>query len=136
MLYQLSDLWFALYPFLHQYTTANTLYVKACIAIKRFPTLLNINLNRRHSFPPIGGHCPRQNNSVCLQTGEGRGLDQRTGGNVGGRERVGHARHLADQAGLAGPPVPPEVGSSSQRGRGVQAIHQQTAAVRVEEGVG
>lgn len=52
-----------------------------------------------------------------------------TGGDVGGRVGVGQTRHLAGQAGLAGPAVEAEVRDPRRRGQGgVLAVH---ADVRV-----
>lgn len=46
-----------------------------------------------------------------------------TGGHVGGRVGIGQPRHLAGQAGLAGPPVEPQVRDSGRRGQRTLAVH-------------
>lgn len=62
--------------------------------------------------------------------GKGGGEAERrlTGGDVGGGVGVGQARHLAGQAGLAGPAVEAQVRDPRRGGQGVLAVH---ADVRV-----
>lgn len=54
-----------------------------------------------------------------------------TGGDVGGGVGVGHAGHLAGDAGLAGPAVAAEVGETRGGGRRDLAVHENVRGKRV-----